>query len=137
MSAQRCAHIVNGVVSNIILADPATFKPSDGSIIVASDTAQLGWTYANGAFTPAVAPVVYQTTGLSFLQFMALFTPTEQAAIVTSTDTQVRLFLLMATGDGQIDLTNPEVIGGVNYLASLGLIGPARVATILAGEPHP
>ncbi len=35
---------------------------------------------------------------VTFLQFMALFTPTEQAAIVGSTDPQVKLFTLMASG---------------------------------------
>jgi hypothetical protein len=135
MATERCAQIFNGVVENIIVADPATFKPSDGSTIVASPTAQIGDTYANGVFTHVVAPVVYQTTGLSFLQFMALFTPTEQAAIVNSTDTQVKLFLTMATGAGAIDLTNPEVMAGVNYLASLNLITPARAAAILSGAP--
>jgi hypothetical protein len=135
MTAQRCAQIVNGVVENIVIADPATFKPDDGSTIVASTTAQIGWTYANGVFTPVVAPVAYQTGGLSFLQFMALFTPTEQAAIVNSTDTQVKLFVMMATGAGSIDLGNPEVIAGINYLGKANLVASARVATILAGKP--
>jgi hypothetical protein len=135
MATERCAQILNGVVENIIVADPATFKPGDGSTIVASPTAQIGDTYANGVFTHVVAPVVYQTTGLRFLQFMALFTPTEQAAIVNSTDTQVELFVMMATGAGSIDLLNPEVIAGINYLASANLVASARVATILSGAP--
>lgn len=82
--------------------------------------------------TPAAS---YQTTGLTFLQFMALFSSAEQGAIVSSTDTQVKLFLLMATGAGALDLGNPEVVSGVNYLASLGLIAAARVAVILSGAP--
>ena len=135
MAAQRCAQILGGVVVNVILADPSTFSPGDGSLIVASATAQVGWTFADGAFTPDVAPVVHQTTGLSFLQFMALFTSAEQAAIVGSTDTQVKLFLLMATGAGALDLTNPEVVGGVDYLASINLIAAARAAAILSGAP--
>ena len=79
---------------------------------------------------------------LTFLQFMALFTAAEQDAIVASTDTQTRLFLLMATGAGVIALANPEVITGVNYLATLpgasppgpGLIASSRPAQILAGQ---
>jgi hypothetical protein len=66
---------------------------------------------------------------------MALFAAAEQAAIVGSGDAQVRLFILMATGGGALDLTNPEVVGGVNYLASLGLIAVARVSRILTGAP--
>jgi hypothetical protein len=74
---------------------------------------------------------------ITFLQFMALFTPTEQATIVSTTDVQTKLFLLMATGAGQIALSDPQVIAGVNYIAAAppGLIAPSRVATILAGAP--
>lgn len=131
----RCAEILNGVVVNVIEADPATFSPTDGSLIVASDTAQVGWTYASGVFTPVAPASAYQTTGLSFLQFIALFTLTEQAAIVNSADTQVKLFLLMATGAGALDLGNPEVVAGVNYLGSLNLIAASRIAAILSGAP--
>ncbi len=129
----RCAQILNGVVVNVIEANPATFQPADGSLIVASDTAQIGWTYASGAFAPNAMTNPYQTNGLTFLQFMGLFTLAEQAAIVNSPDTQTRLFVVMSTGAGSIDLTNPEVVAGVNYLASINLIASSRVATILSG----
>ena len=131
----RCARVLNGVVVNAIEADPATFDPGDGSLIVASDTAEAGWTFANGAFTAVGAPFAPQTSGLTFLQFMALFSSAEQAAIVSSNDTQTKLFIMMATGAGALDLGNPEVVAGVGYLASLNLIAASRVATILSGAP--
>ena len=71
---------------------------------------------------------------LAFLQFMVLFTAAEQAAIVASADTQVKLFLLMATGADGLDLGNAEVVAGIEYLASLGLITAARATEILAGQ---
>jgi hypothetical protein len=135
MAAQRCAQILNGVVVNVIEADPASFDPGDGSQIVASEIAEIGWSYSAGAFKPGAASVAYQTCGLTFLQFMSLFSSAEQAAIANSTDTQVKLFLLMATGAGVLDLQNPEVVAGVSYLASLNLIAAPRVATILSGAP--
>jgi hypothetical protein len=131
----RCAQILKGVVVNVIEADPSTFKPNDGSLIVASNTAEVGWSYAGGVFTPNAPAAAYQTNSLTFLQFMALFTGAEQAGIVNSTDTQVRLFLVMATGAGSLDLTNSQVVAGVNYLASINLIASTRVATILSGAP--
>jgi hypothetical protein len=81
-------------------------------------------------------------TRLSFTQFMALFTAAEQTAIINATDTQTKLFLLMAGGAGSLQLTNSEVAAGVNYLAATssstppgpGLISPSRVAKILAGQ---
>ena len=135
MAAQRCAQILNGVVENVIVADPS-WVPGDGSILVASATAQVGWTYMGGVFASVAPPVVYQTAGLTFLQFMALLTSAEQAAVANSTDTQTRLFVMMATGAGSLDLANPEVVSGINYLAAIGLIASARAATILTGAPH-
>jgi hypothetical protein len=135
MAVQRCAQVLDGVVVNVILADPATFSPGDGSQIIVSSTAEVGWTVSGGVFVANATTTSFQTTGLTFLQFMALFSSAEQAAIVTSTDAQVKLFLLMATGAGALDLGNPEVVSGVDYLASLNLIAAARVATILSGAP--
>jgi hypothetical protein len=131
----RCAQVLNGVVVNVIEADPASFAPGDGSLIVASDTAQIGDSYANGAFTPATPSPTYQTAGLSFLQFMALFTPAEQEAIVSASDPQVKVFVLMAAGAGALDLGNSEVAGGVAYLQQAGLLQPARAARVLTGAP--
>src|SRR5579859_4200261 len=71
----------------------------------------LKWVEAGNTPTPYVAPVV-PPPPISFLAFMNLFTPTEQAALVNSTDTQVKLFILMASGAGTIDLKNAEVIQG-------------------------
>lgn len=80
--------------------------------------------------TPPAPPV-----GLTFLQFIALFTQVEQAAIMASTDAQVRLFLLMAAGANEIILSDPQTEAGVNYLASQGLLIPQRAAQILANTP--
>lgn len=77
----------------------------------------------------------YLPVVLTFLQFMALFASAEQVAIVNSSDPQVRLFLLMASGAGQIELAVPEVASDVNYLASAGLIASGRPAQILANQP--
>lgn len=78
---------------------------------------------------PVLAPSV------TFLQFMALFTPAEQLAIAASNDPQVKLFVMMATGQPHIEMDNASVVSGVNYLASSGVIQQARVATILAASP--
>ncbi len=131
MSTQLCAQVRNGVVLNIFTIDPLTPLTDGSALVPCATTVQVGWLYANGVFS--APPVVNQTTNLSFLQFVALFTETEQAAVVASSDAQVKLFLLMAAGASWIDLINPEVVNGVNYLASLGLITSARAAVILSG----
>ena len=102
------------------------------------------WIAAGNVPTPYAASPPPPPT-LSFLQFMALFTPAEQVAIVSSGDTQTKLFLLMAAGAGTLQLDNSEVVGGVNYLATPtgatppgpGLITALRAAQILANQAPP
>lgn len=69
---------------------------------------------------------------------MALFTPTEQLSIVNSADPQTHFFVLSAAGSGGLQLSNAEVVQGVNYIATAapngpGLITAARAAQVLAG----
>ena len=130
--AQRCAVVQNGTVINVIIAD-AGFDPKDGSIIVPSDTAEAGDIYDGKVFKTPTPAIINQTQGLNFLQFMALFTPTEQAAVVGSNDVQVRIFNLMAAGAPAIDLDNAQVTQGVQYLAATKLITSARATIILSG----
>lgn len=68
----------------------------------------------------------------TFLQFMDLFTPAEQTAIVGSADTKVKLFLLMAAGATYISLNDPQMIVAFAYLVTLGLLTADREAAILA-----
>lgn len=99
------------------------------------------WIAAGNAPAAYVAPPAPVPT-LTFLQFMALFTSAEQDAIFASNDTQTKMFVTMAAGSGGLQLTNSEVIAGVNYLASgpaatppgPALITAARAAQILAGQ---
>lgn len=69
-----------------------------------------------------------------FLEFMSLFTPDEQAAIVNSSEPTVKLFLLMAAGAAYIDLDDSRTIEGLEELATLGLITAARKDAVLAGQ---
>jgi hypothetical protein len=102
------------------------------------------WIAAGNVPAPYVAPPPAAPT-LTFLQFIALFTAAEQAAIVASADPQTKLFLIMAAGAGELQLNNAELVSGVNYLATPttatppgpGLIASTRPAQILADEAPP
>jgi hypothetical protein len=94
------------------------------------------WLGAGNTPTPAAATVTPAPT-LTFLQFMALFTAAEQAAIVGSSDTQVKLFVVMAAGAGGLQLDNAEVVAGVTYLQSIALLTAPRAAAVLAGDAPP
>jgi len=136
MSIQRCAHVVSGVVVNVIVADPMTFSYDDGSLVVPCPNNNIGDTYANGAFVVNTTLAPNQIMGLDFLQFMNLFTPTEQTMIFASNDTQTKMFITMAAGSGGLDLNNSQVVAGVNYLASINLIASNRVSVVLSGVPQ-
>ena len=68
-----------------------------------------------------------------FLGFVALFTADERAAIFGSDDPDVKQFTFMAAGSPILHLDDARVIGGVGYLASMGLVASGRIAAILAG----
>ena len=52
----RCAQIKDGVVINVIIADPEQFTPTDGSILVSSEDAQIYYTYNGVEFIYAPPP---------------------------------------------------------------------------------
>jgi hypothetical protein len=145
---------VGGSTSQVWSSAAAAYVP-------ATDATYAAWLAAGNAPTPidseASLATVLQAAypaGLGALQadapavldfdgFMALFTSAEQAAIMTSTDAQTRIFVAMAGGSARISLASPEVIAGVNYLATSttatppgpGLIAATRPAQILANQP--
>jgi hypothetical protein len=88
------------------------------------------WLAAGGRPTQAqmleIAPAP-----IAFLEFMALFEPSEQAALVNSQDTRIRLFLLQASGAGEIDLADPRVKAAFDYLTGAGVLEQRRAAAIL------
>lgn len=94
--------------------------------------AYLAWV-AEGNTAEAADPVPAAPVVVTFREFMALFTPAEQAAIVNSTDTQVKLFLLQASA-GTITLSGPVVKEDLDYLVSLGLITADRETAILSNQ---
>lgn len=54
------AIVNNGIVENVIVWDGETpYTPPEGSIIVQSDVAGIGWSYnyETGEFTPPESPV--------------------------------------------------------------------------------
>jgi hypothetical protein len=97
-----------------------------------------GWTWfsdENTARAALLLPTLSAPPQLSFLQFMALFTSAEQAALINSTDTGVKLLLLQATGNSGVTLTDAATVNGLAYLVSLGILTTARQMAISANQP--
>jgi hypothetical protein len=72
---------------------------------------------------------------LSCLEFMGLFDPSEQQALVESVDPQVKLFTLAAAGASYISFADPIVAQGLEYLVQIGLLTEERKQQILAYKP--
>jgi hypothetical protein len=86
------------------------------------------------AFDPNAAPAPV----LSYLQFRALFTAAENAAIMTAAQANhvIMDWILQAVG-AQIDFSNPTVKAGLDALVAAGLITADREAAIFANQPPP
>ena len=124
----------------VLTSSGTSVSRSDGSSIPADPLntdwqAYQAWLAAGNTPTPAPTPPP-PVPQFTFLQFLALFTAAEQAAIVDSTDTQVKLFLLMAAGASTISLVDPRTMQGLAYLVSINLITQARETAVLA-SPAP
>lgn len=56
MAVARCLQVLNGVVKNVIMADPDVDTTTDGSTLVASATGNIDDSYSNGVLTPQTPP---------------------------------------------------------------------------------
>ncbi|MCU7917060.1 MAG: hypothetical protein KZQ95_01725 [Candidatus Thiodiazotropha sp. (ex Epidulcina cf. delphinae)] len=130
----RLAIIENGVVINAIVS-PTLDHP--GMVdVTAQPAVGPGWAYDGVEFSaptppdPGPAPAVYQITPTELLR---RFTITEKAAIVAaqSTDPIVGAFMFTLQAARSIDSDNQDLIDGVKYMESQGLIAVGRAAEIL------
>lgn len=92
--------------------------------------AQLG--YTNAGFLPVADPPPATPRIISHYDFLNRFTSAERVAIRGSTDGAVVDLMDMMREAAAVNLDDAATQQGVSYLASLGLIGAARPAAILA-----
>lgn len=90
----------------------------------------VAWDQVNKTTKTVAAPTPPQPLLTGF--WIMRFTPQEFQGIAASTDPVVQQFMYALNHTTQIDLTTPNVINGVNYLASTNLLTSARVAAIMA-----
>ena len=93
------------------------------------DTKQ--WDVATQAFIDSTPP----RPPISALAFIGLFTLAEQLAAYASDDAAVKLTIGQTQAAGTIHLDDPRVADGLDLLASVNIIAPARIPEILAGTP--
>ena len=87
MSAIRCIQgFFPGPILNVILADPATFNPKDGSSVIASATGNVGDTYNAGVITPAAPPAPTVPSSVAMWQAKAAL---QNAGLLTQANSAV------------------------------------------------
>jgi hypothetical protein len=109
--------------------DRATWRIDFRPEATAEQRAVAKVTMAAWVNMPPVPPPV--RTG--WLNFVALFTPAEQASIALSVNPQVAVFRLIASGVGEVDLASPLASRGLDALIVAKCIAPGRKAEIIAG----
>ena len=121
----------NGNVVNIVDLGPENdWTSPEGHTVAQSDVAGIGWTYANGIFTPPPAPEP------SAQQQLATFIGTVQAALSSSDDTMKRVQEAISLGTNSA--TSADVVAFVNYRRALrALLSSTTVTTIPAKPAYP
>ena len=141
----RYAIIQSGIVINVIEADPEHLPSLPGMQLLASETAGVGWAYADGAFTPPVTqPPAALDTRITRLAFRNRFTTAEKVALELAAldnpstpmaqrqqSAELRAHLKDLDAASWVDLTRPETGAALQMLEASGLIGEGRAAAIL------
>lgn len=116
--------------------DPATAGKGQ-AWIPCDDSVQPGDLYdpATG-FTPAPPAEPTPRTRLSPLEYRQQFTFDEKAALYTAAESDpiVRMLIDDVAAAEYIELTDPQTVQGLQYLASIGVIAPHRIDVILIGR---
>lgn len=115
-------------------------RPNDepGRAWLAAEEAAGSYMLVNEKFISKLTgddvPAAASTREISTEAFRDRFTAPELLGVVSSTDTVIKYALLKLSTKERpvISLDNPEVVATVDRLVMLGLLSPARAATILA-----
>lgn len=121
----------NLVSTGTSVADAATLAAAGLTAVqLAGDPGGQVWDNARRNF---VAPTpAAKSSRIAVLDFVKRFLPSEYQAMRASTDPQVAMFLLeidFAPG-GTIDLASADVVDGLAYLASAGILSASRQTAI-------
>lgn len=106
------------------------YSAADGGLSV-TDPLAAPWP-SNGSWVVATPPANVITSDA----YVALFTPAEQAAVIAAAQANpaIAADLAMCVQAGVLDLTQPEVTGGMAALVAAGCVSQANAALILSGQ---
>lgn len=126
------AEIINGVVENVVKADPGHIATLPGEWVELPAGVGIGWLYDGTNFSE---PVVEKRMRLSVREFREQFTAAEKQAIYTTAKSvvDIEVWLDDLRSVEWVDLDFQQTIDSVNGLEVAGLIGAGRAAEILEG----
>lgn len=117
----------NLISTGTVLADAATLTSRGYSTVtLTGDPAGQVWNATTKSFSAGPG----KQTSISTWAFIQRFTAAEFAGIKASTDAQVQMFLMMLQSTPAINMNDPVVQNGLQYLVALNLLTAARAATI-------
>lgn len=124
----------SGEVVNSILADSVAAAQAAHQTLTAMQAVTgygIGWTYNVGTWTPPAAPAPNPV--MQKLDFLNLFGLSTIAAIqaAAASDAVIAAGMTMLNAASEVDVTDPDTIYFVNYLASKSLITAAQQTAIL------
>ena len=130
----RFAVIINGVVDHVLDA-PSGFSLAGQTLVACADSVSRGDLYDGSAFTTPIPTVVTKTLFYPY-DFLNLFTSTEMASILSSSDLTVKIAIAkMLSIVTYVDLNDPTTKTLTDYLVSVNLLTADRAAAVLAGTP--
>jgi len=137
----RAAIIENGIVTNIIVVDDITAiraNYQNKTLVAITTPVKIGDTYTGTTFvsTPVIRP---RATSYSKYDFRKLFTRDElilldnfeNSAFSAANKALVNSLLHDFAASSEIDITHPDLIAGMEILASINVLTSRRVTAIL------
>lgn len=133
------ALITNNTVTNVVVWDGSTpYTPPTGATLellsLLPQGASIGWTFNGSTWSPP--SIVPPTSGLTFQQFVSLFTVAEFNTIVQGCTTNPAIligFLKFVSYSGNIDVNSAQENTALQGLVTLGMITSARKTAIQLG----
>lgn len=126
------AMIDDNLIATAVVATTELVSPANSMALSDYDTSIIGKQWNGTSWEDLIILSGNSTVTLTKLEFYRLFTQAERVAIYSSTDPLVLDFVRMMSMAQEVSMDDPDVVAGVNYLETLGLLAEGRAAEVLA-----
>ena len=119
----------NNATGEVTITDGNGYDMAQWTVVTATlptDMASRAYVLTSGAY-------VAQHQSLAVFAYLRLFTQTELAAAMGSTDPRMLVAVALTLASPEINLGNSDVQAGIDLMVTLGILTAARAAAIKAG----